>query len=256
MWLDEGTAPAPGHGFTLGASVTRPLSRGFVRLMSPEPTAKPRIVHNYFSDPEDLQAQLDGLRVVMGIAATEPLAAHIAEPFLAPASDSDEDLTAFIRAHAQTTYHPVGTCRMGVDDLAVVDPELRVRGVEGLRVVDASIMPTIPRGNTNAPTIAVAERAAELIRGRAREHRRRAHRHHGTRARVTVAGGGLAGLTAALRLAERGYQVKLYERKSMLGGNIALAQRRRAASQLDVYPHMYLNWYRNFWALLDGDATS
>jgi choline dehydrogenase len=86
---------------------------------------------------------------------------------MAPASDSDEDVTAFIRARVQTHYHPVGTCKMGVDELSVVDPQLRVRGVEGLRVVDASVMPTIPRGNTNAPTIAVAERAAEIIAGRA-----------------------------------------------------------------------------------------
>jgi choline dehydrogenase-like flavoprotein len=246
MWVDEGTAPAPGHGFTLGASVLTPLSRGSVRLLSPDPTAKPRIVHDYFHAPEDLRAQIEGLRVVLGIAQTEPLAGYVAEPFLAPDSDSDADLTAFIRSHAQTTYHPVGTCRMGVDEDAVVDPELRVHGVDGLRIVDASIMPTIPRGNTNAPTIAVAERAAELIRARPAPARGRA-RHHGERAQVTVAGGGLAGLAAALRLAERGHRVKVYEAKPMLGGNLA------SRSGLDVYPHMYLNWYRNFWALLGGD---
>jgi choline dehydrogenase len=86
---------------------------------------------------------------------------------MVPPSDSDADLEAHIRHTAQTIYHPTSTCRMGVDELAVVDPELRVRGVEGLRVVDASIFPSVPRGNTNAPTIAVAEKAADLVRGRA-----------------------------------------------------------------------------------------
>jgi choline dehydrogenase len=99
----------------------------------------------------------------MEIAQTEPLSDWAERPYLCPASTSDEDVAAHVRARAQTAYHPVGTCKMGIDELAVVDPQLRVRGVEGLRVVDASIMPTIPRGNTNAPTIAVAERAAELI---------------------------------------------------------------------------------------------
>jgi len=101
----------------------------------------------------------------MQIANTAPLAQWASNPYLAPASDSDEDIVAHIQATMQTIYHPVGTCKMGTDDMAVVDPQLRVRGVEGLRVVDASIMPTVPRGNTNAPTIAVAERAADLVRG-------------------------------------------------------------------------------------------
>jgi len=93
------------------------------------------------------------------------LAGRLADPVSLPASDSDADLTAHVRATAQTMYHPVGTCAMGIDDDAVVDPELRVRGIEGLRVVDASVMPTVPHGATNAPTIALAERAAALIKG-------------------------------------------------------------------------------------------
>jgi choline dehydrogenase len=149
----------------LGALLLNPSSRGYVALVSPDPTAKPLIVHNYFAEPADMRSQVDGARIAMDIVATEPFAGCVGEPFMAPASNSDQDITAHTRAHGQTAYHPVGTCKMGDDDLAVVDPELRVRGVEGLRVVDASIMPTIPRGNTNAPTIAIAEKGADLIRG-------------------------------------------------------------------------------------------
>jgi choline dehydrogenase len=114
-----------------------------------------------------MRSAVAGMRAVLEIARTEPLARYAQQPWLEAASDSDDDIAAHIRATAQTIYHPTSTCRMGVDDLAVVDPELRVRGVEALRVVDASIFPAVPRGNTNAPTIAVAEKAADLIRGRA-----------------------------------------------------------------------------------------
>ena len=165
LLLEEGLVPGHAHGLTVAANVAKPLSRGRVVLVSPDPTAKPLIVHNYYAEPDDLNAQIEGLRLCMEIAQTEPLSDWVARPYLCPASTSDEDVAAHVRARAQTAYHPVGTCKMGVDELAVVDPQLRVRGVESLRVVDASIMPTIPRGNTNAPTIAVAERAAELIRG-------------------------------------------------------------------------------------------
>ena len=106
-----------------------------------------------------------GLALVMEIARQPALSAYSKEPAQLPASGAQADVRAFIRRHAQTLYHPVGTCAMGPGDDAVVDLELRVRGVEALRVVDASVMPTVPRGNTNAPTIAVAERAADLIRG-------------------------------------------------------------------------------------------
>ncbi len=167
MFVQEGLVPAPAHGFTLSACVLRPQSRGQVAVVSPDPTTKPFIVHNYFAEPEDMRSAVGGMRAVLEIAGTEPLARHAQMPQTVPASDSDADLEAHIRHTAQTIYHPTSTCRMGVDDLAVVDAELRVRGVEGLRVVDASIFPAVPRGNTNAPTIAVAEKAADLIRGRA-----------------------------------------------------------------------------------------
>jgi choline dehydrogenase-like flavoprotein len=145
--------------------VLKPRSRGYVAVGSPDPTAKPIIVHNYYDDPEDLRTAIDGVRTVMEIARRSPLAECITGELFAPASDSDADIEDHVRHTTQTLYHPVGSCRMGSDATSVVDSELRVRGVEGLRVVDASVMPTVPRGNTNAPTIALAERAADLIRG-------------------------------------------------------------------------------------------
>jgi choline dehydrogenase len=166
VFEQEGLVPAPDHGFTLACCVVKPRSRGQVAVVSPDPTTKPLIVHNYFAEPEDLRSAVDGMRMVLGLARTEPLARYANRPHQVPASDSEEDIVAHLRRTTQTIYHPTSTCRMGVDDLAVVDPELRVRGVEGLRVVDASVFPSVPRGNTNAPTIAVAERAADLIRGR------------------------------------------------------------------------------------------
>jgi choline dehydrogenase-like flavoprotein len=162
----EGFVPGHARGLSLGLNASKPKSRGCVTVASRDPRAKPLIVHNYYDEPEDLRTQVAGIRMCMEIARMEPLADWVGDPYSAPASDSDEDITALIRAAGDTSGHPVGTCKMGVDDLAVVDPQLRVRGVEGLRVADASIMPTVPRGNTNAPTIAVAEKAADVIRGR------------------------------------------------------------------------------------------
>jgi choline dehydrogenase-like flavoprotein len=164
LYTDEALAPVPAHGVSIGACLLKPRARGQLKLVSPDPTAKPCIVHNYYQHPEDLRSQIEGLRTAQRILNAAPLVGRLADPVSLPASGSDVDLIAHIRATAQTTYHPVGTCAMGIGNEAVVDPELRVRGVAGLRVVDASVMPTVPRGNTNAPTIALAERAAELIR--------------------------------------------------------------------------------------------
>jgi choline dehydrogenase len=166
MYSQEGLLPPPAHGFTLSACVLRPRSRGQVAVVSPDPTTKPFIVHNYFAEPEDMRSAVEGLKAVLEIARTEPLARYAHTFFNPPAGESDADIEAHIRHTAQTIYHPTSTCRMGADELAVVDPELRVRGVEGLRVVDASVFPAVPRGNTNAPTIALAEKAADVIRGR------------------------------------------------------------------------------------------
>jgi choline dehydrogenase len=158
----EGLVPGEGHGFSLGVCVLKPKSRGYVALGSPDPTAKPLIVHNYLQEPDDVSSLVAGVRMGLEICAAEPLAGYSPQMLEGPESASDEDILASVRAKMQTLYHPVGTCAMG----AVVDSELRVLGVEGLRVVDASVMPTVPRGNTNAPTIALAERASDLIRGR------------------------------------------------------------------------------------------
>lgn len=157
------------HAVTAGPTLVRPRSAGRIELASPSPTAAPRIDPAYLSDPDgaDAAALRAGVRLAQEILATEafePVAGEWLQP--AGALGTDADVDAFVRARLGSLYHPVGTCRMGVDDGAVVDAELRVVGVDGLRVVDASVMPTIPAGNTNAPTIMVAEKAADLIRGR------------------------------------------------------------------------------------------
>jgi choline dehydrogenase-like flavoprotein len=161
--IDEGTRDPEAHGVWVSACLLTPESRGTVTLASNDPTAKP-IVHNeFYSEGDDLERLVAGHRLAQEICAQDALKPYCADPFNVPDGDSD----AAQRAHvAQTTfaiYHPVGTCRMGTDAGAVVDAELRVNGLEGLRVVDASVMPAVPRGNTNAPTIALAERAADVI---------------------------------------------------------------------------------------------
>ncbi len=154
------------HGLSLGVCLLTPRSRGEVLLASAEPSAKPYIMHRYFADEADMRRMEAGVALVMEIARQEALQPYCSEPVQVPTSGAEDDMRAFIRRHAQTLYHPVGSCAMGAGDDAVVDLELKVRGVEGLRVVDASVMPTVPRGNTNAPVIAIAERAADLIRGK------------------------------------------------------------------------------------------
>jgi choline dehydrogenase-like flavoprotein len=162
----EGLVPGDGHGFAVGACVLKPKSRGFVALGSPDPTAKPLIVHNYLEHPDDVASMVAGVRTSIEICQSGRLGELSTGMLIGPDSLSDEDVEAHCRQRLQTLYHPVGTCRMGDEPTAVVDRELRVRGVEGLRVVDASVMPTVPRGNTNGPVIALAERASDLIRGK------------------------------------------------------------------------------------------
>jgi choline dehydrogenase len=142
-------------------------SRGRLRLRSTDPRWHPEIDPAYYDDPTDLDAMVTGVHRLMETVATGPVARFVDRPFM-PGSlrPSDEEIVEHLRRHTQTLYHPVGTCAMGTGEQAVVDPELRVRGVEGLRVADASVMPVVPRGNTNAPTIMVGEKAADLLRGR------------------------------------------------------------------------------------------
>jgi choline dehydrogenase len=169
MLDDHGRHRLRGDGYTLHACALRPRSRGRISLVSDRAGDKPRIEANYLGDVEgfDLRMMVECAKVSRTLFAQKAFDAYRGAPIFPARNDlSDSELADFIRAKAETVYHPVGTCRMGSDDASVVDNDLRVRGVEGLRVIDASVMPTLIGGNTNAPTMMIAERAADLIRGR------------------------------------------------------------------------------------------
>jgi choline dehydrogenase len=154
----------PFSGFTLSVSQTQVESRGSVHIASPDPRIAPAIRYNYLATENDRRVMVDGLKLIRRMAATAPLRDYVAaEEFPGSRVRSDEDWLAFCREAGDTVFHPTSTCRMGVDARAVVDPQLRVHGVERLRVVDASVMPAVPSGNINATVIAVAEKAADLI---------------------------------------------------------------------------------------------
>jgi choline dehydrogenase len=161
MFVDEGLALPTEDAVTFGACLLRPTSRGKVFLRSLLPSAKPHILHGYFTTAEDCDATIRAVRKLREIAEQPALSDHRRDVLRMPASDSGADILDYIQRHTLTSYHPVGTCAIGT----VVDSELRVRGIDGLRVVDASVMPVIIRGNTNAPTIMIAEKAADMIRG-------------------------------------------------------------------------------------------
>ncbi len=170
MLDDHGRNRLKGDGYTLHACFLHPRSRGRITLNSADPRADARIEANYLSDEEgfDLKMMVECARLSRELFAQKAFAPYRGAPIHPARTDlSDSELVAFIRAKAETVYHPVGTCRMGSDDTAVVDSKLRVNGVEGLRVIDASVMPRLIGGNTNAPTIMIAERAADLILGKA-----------------------------------------------------------------------------------------
>ncbi len=159
--VEEGTGDPDAHGVWASACLLTPRSRGSVRLASKDPTAKPIVRDDFYSDEADMPRMVAALRLLEEICGQPAMRPYCALPYTTPAGDSDEALRAHVAATTFPIYHPVGTCALG----SVVDPELRVEGLEALRVVDASVMPAVPRGNTNAPTIAIAERAADLIRG-------------------------------------------------------------------------------------------
>jgi choline dehydrogenase len=155
------------HGISFAFYVNRPASRGQITLASADPLDQPLIDPAYLSVPSDLSQLVDGLRMAREIFHARPLGDILGRE-LGPGAEActDAELSAYVRDRASgTIFHPVGTCKMGTDELAVVDPALRVHGLDGLRVVDASIMPTLIGGNTNAPTIMIAEKAAAMMRG-------------------------------------------------------------------------------------------
>lgn len=164
--IEKGIVKIDGAGVTLNSAFMRPRSRGSVTLASPDPLAAPLIDPNYWSDPYDLEMSLKGLTMAREILNQPALKPYLRKEVLpGPDVASKQDLFDYACRMAKTDHHPVGTCKMGHDDMAVVDPALRVRGLEGLRVCDSSIMPTINSSNTNAPTIMIGEKAADMIRG-------------------------------------------------------------------------------------------
>ncbi len=161
MFYQEGLGMPTAHAFGIGPCVLKPTSRGMVIPRTAQPASAPRIIHNYLSTQEDRDSLVAGVRIALDIAGKPALRAVTTGEHEVPASDSEADILDFVRKTGMTLYHPTSTCAIG----PVVDNDLRVHGFDGLRVVDASVMPSVPRGNTNAPTIMIAERAADLIRG-------------------------------------------------------------------------------------------
>jgi choline dehydrogenase-like flavoprotein len=163
--VDHGRKTTFGHGYSCHVCLLRPLSRGSVQLSSADPSAAPAIDPGFFSVRDDLDRLIRGFKLMRGILQQPALADFRGRelPALA-AAQTDAQIEQFVRSHADTIYHPVGSCRMGPGPDDVVDAQLRVHGIQGLRVVDASVMPRVVSGNTNAPVIMIAEKAADMIR--------------------------------------------------------------------------------------------
>lgn len=163
----DGSSAAEGHGFQAHLGANKPLSRGRVTLTSGDPEAPPRLFFNYLDEAADRQAYRDGIRLTREIFAQPAMAPYCGEELMpGKAIQSDDELDAWVADNAETAYHPCGSCRMGTDAMAVVDTQCRVHGIDSLRVVDSSIMPTVTNGNINAPTIMIGEKAADMILGR------------------------------------------------------------------------------------------
>jgi choline dehydrogenase len=166
VWT-PGLQRKPAFRLSVRTGYLQPKSRGWVKLRSSEPAAPPRILFNLLAEPEDVAAMVRAIKLSRDIYGQSPLKAMIRSELLpGPGASSDAELTQHLRRHAGHRSHPVGTCRMGVDSEAVVDAQLRVRGMDGLRVADASVMPRIVSGNTNLPCTMIGEKAADLILGR------------------------------------------------------------------------------------------
>jgi choline dehydrogenase-like flavoprotein len=167
--VDHGRKTVFGHGYSCHVCLLRPQSRGSVQLASADPMAAPLIDPNFLGEADDMRRLVRGFKIMRGILSQSALAGYGGRELAASAdAKSDEQIEAFIRSRADTIYHPAGSCRMGNGALDVVDAKLQVRGVTGLRVVDASIMPRLVSGNTNAPTIMIAEKAADMIKAASR----------------------------------------------------------------------------------------
>jgi choline dehydrogenase-like flavoprotein len=154
-----------GHGLSCHVCVLRPRSRGSVALASADPQAAPLIDPAFFADPADLEDMVAGFKMTRRLLNAPSLAQWLGRDLFTAGVEDDATIREVLRRRCDTVYHPVGSCRMGSDAASVVDPQLRVRGVEGLRVIDASVMPTLVGGNTNAPTVMIAEKAVDLLRG-------------------------------------------------------------------------------------------
>ncbi|MFN6933931.1 MAG: GMC family oxidoreductase, partial [Tsuneonella sp.] len=164
MLEDHGRTKVKGHGFSLHACVLRPESRGTVRLASSDPHVAPLIDPNFLADERDMAVLRAGVRLSHRIVSAPALAAYAPRDRYPIDIDDDDALDDLIRSRADTVYHPVGTCRMGADATSVVDPTLKARGIDGLWVADASIMPRLVSGNTNAPSIMIGERCADFVK--------------------------------------------------------------------------------------------
>lgn len=167
VFMDSDQETVKRAGATLNPCVLRPESRGEIRLRSTDPAAHPLVDPRYLAAPEDLRLSVKALKLARRILAQPSLARYVEpeEAYPGRSADSDDSLEAYVRSRGKTVYHPVGTCRMGRDPMAVVDPELRVHGLRNLRVVDNSVMPTLISGNTNAAAIMIGEKASDMVRG-------------------------------------------------------------------------------------------
>ena len=164
MIVDHGRTLLWGTGMSCHSCLLRPKSHGEVTLASADPFADPLIDPKFLSHPDDVKDMVDGYKIMMKVLGSEPFSQYISEHTQRPIDINDDaDIEQAMREGADTVYHPVGTCKMGHDDMSVVDSRLKVHKVNGLRVVDASIMPTIVGGNTNAPTIMIGEKASDMI---------------------------------------------------------------------------------------------